>query len=81
MKSILARLYEEGGEIARIMNHLHGDKLKRADKKEQNLEEEVGDMLYTLVCLANSQRLDLDRAFRKSFDKVAKRDTDRFTKS
>jgi len=54
--SILARLTEEVGEFARAVNHLYGDKPKRDDEKEQNLEEELGDILYTLMCFANSPR-------------------------
>jgi len=44
------------GEFARLVNHLYGDKPKRDDEKEQNLEEEMGDILYTLMCFANSPR-------------------------
>lgn len=76
--SILARLMEETGEFARLVNHLHGDKKKKLDEVEQSLEDEIGDIIYTLICYANSNNLDLDRAIRKSFDKVMKRDKDRF---
>ena len=78
--SILARLMEETGEFARLVNHLHGDKKKRTDETEQNLEEEMGDIIYTLICYANAHGIDLDRAIRKSFDKVVRRDKDRFSK-
>lgn len=76
--SILARLYEECGEFARLINHLYGDKPKKSDEKAQELEEELGDILYTLMCFANSNNIDLDQAIRKSFDKVIKRDEHRF---
>lgn len=76
--SILARLFEESGEFARLVNHLYGDKPKRSDEAEQNLEEEIGDIIYTLICFANSNGIDLDKAIRKSFDKVIKRDKNRF---
>lgn len=78
--SILARLMEETGEFARLVNHLYGDKPKRDDEKEQNLEEEIGDILYTLMCFANSKKIDLDRAIQKSFDKMMARDEDRYEK-
>jgi len=42
------------------------------------LEEEIGDILYTLICFANSNNIDLDRAIKKSFKKVIKRDKHRF---
>lgn len=78
--SILARLYEECGEFARLVNHLYGDKPKKSSEKEQELEEEIGDILYTLICFANSNHINLDEAIRRSFDKVTKRDKDRFKK-
>lgn len=76
--SILARLFEECGEFARLVNHLYGEKKKKLDEPEQNIEEEIGDIIYTLICFANSNNLDLDRAIRRSFDKVIKRDKNRF---
>ena len=75
---ILARLFEEGGEFARLVNHFHGPKKKKADEPDQDIEEEIGDIIYTLICYANSNGLDLDRAIRKSLDKVVKRDKDRY---
>lgn len=76
---ILARLMEETGEFARLVNHLYGEKRKRTSEKEQDIEEEIGDIFYTLICFANSEKLDLDRAIRKSFDKVIKRDKNRYS--
>lgn len=76
--SILARLYEECGEFARLVNHLYGEKPKKDTEKEQELEEEMGDILYTLICFANSHNIDLDNAIRKSLDKAMTRDKDRF---
>jgi len=49
--SILARLMEETGELARLINHLYGHKPKKALELDQNLEDEIGDILYTLMCL------------------------------
>lgn len=71
---ILARLFEEGGELARLVNHLYGPKKKKHDEAEQDLKEELGDIIYTLICFANSHHISLDEAIRKSFDKVMKRD-------
>ena len=78
--SILARLFEEGGEFARIVNHIFGDKKKKTDEAEQNLEDEIGDILYTLICFANSQNIDLDKAIEQNINKVATRDKNRFNK-
>jgi NTP pyrophosphatase (non-canonical NTP hydrolase) len=75
---ILARLFEEGGELARAVNHTHGPKKRKSEEADQNIEEEIGDIIYTLMCYANSNGIDLDIAIRKSMDKVIKRDIDRF---
>ena len=76
--SILARLLEECGEFAKIVNHLFGEKPKRSDEKKQDLEEEIGDILYTLICFANSRGINLDKALRKSLNTVTERDKDRY---
>ena len=44
------------------------------------MEEEIGDIIYTLICFANSNNIDLDKAVRRSFDKVMRRDKDRYKK-
>src|SRR5581483_2208122 len=72
--AILARLFEEGGEFARIVNHMYGEKPKKDSEKEQELEEEIGDIMYTLACFANANNIDLDRAMRKSIEKATTRD-------
>jgi len=76
--SILARLMEETGEFARLVNHLYGEKPKRSDEAEQELQEEIGDIIYTLICFANSNNINLDKAIKKSFSKVIKRDKNRY---
>ena len=75
---IVTRLFEEGGEFARAVNHIHGPKKKRPDEEEQDIEEEMGDIIYTLICYANSQGIDLNKAIRKSLDKVTERDKNRY---
>lgn len=77
---ILARLFEEGGEFARLVNHIYGPKKKKTQEAEQDLEEEMGDIIYTLICYANSNGINMDNAIRKSMDKVITRDVDRFNK-
>jgi len=61
-----------------LVNHIWGPKKKKANEVEQNLEDEIGDILYTLICFANSNKLDLDRAIEKSMAKVIKRDKNRY---
>lgn len=76
---MLARLYEEGGELARLINHLYGPKKKKPEEVEQEMKEEIGDMIYTLMCIANSENINLDEATRVSLDKVMKRDKERYS--
>jgi NTP pyrophosphatase (non-canonical NTP hydrolase) len=75
---ITAQIFEEGGEIARLINHLFGPKKKKSNEAHQELEGEVGDLLYAIICLANSQGIDLDAAMEKSIHKTMTRDKDRF---
>lgn len=77
---ILARLFEEGGEFARLVNHVYGPKKKKLSETKQDMEEEIGDIIYTLICFANSNDIDLDKSIQKSIDKVVTRDKDRFKK-
>jgi len=77
---IMVRLMEETGELARLVNHVYGPKKKKLEEAEQDMTEEIGDILYTLICYANSNNISLDEAIRKSMDKVVKRDKDRFNK-
>lgn len=75
---ILARLVEEVGELARLVNHQYGPKKKKSEEAAQTIEDEIGDVLYALACLANTHDIDLDQALQKSIDKVELRDKDRF---
>ena len=77
--AIVTRLFEEGGEFARLVNHVYGPKKKKLDETVQDMEEEIGDIIYTLICYANSHQIDLDRAVQKSINKVTSRDKNRFT--
>lgn len=75
---ILARLMEETGEFARLVNHQYGPKKKKDSEEQQDFEDELGDILYTLACFANSHDIDLDAALTRSINKVVSRDKDRF---
>lgn len=77
---ILARLTEETGELAREINHIYGPKKKKAEEETKDLGNEMADIIVTLMCLANSQKIDLDEAMERVFDKIDKRDTNRFKK-
>ncbi len=76
----LARLTEEVGELAREINHRYGSKPKKQSEAIKELEDELGDVIFTIACLANSQGLDLDAAWKRVMDKCYGRDKDRFEK-
>ena len=76
----LARLTEEVGELARELNHQFGEKCKRPEEAEGSIAMELADMLFVIICLANSQGIDLNDAFAQMMRKVTSRDADRWTK-
>ncbi len=74
----LARLIEETGELARLLNHLEGYKPKKPGEEEQDLGLELADIVYTVICIANAQGIDLEDAFNRTIRKVETRDRDRY---
>lgn len=75
---ILDRLTEEVGELAREINHIYGPKRKKLIEDAKEMGDEIGDIIFTLICLANSQGIDLDKTFKKVMDKCYKRDNNRY---
>ncbi len=78
--SNLARLTEEVGELARAVNHAHGDKPPKSSDGDDDIAQELGDILFVVVCLANQLEVDLATAFGAVMEKYDIRDADRFTK-
>lgn len=74
----LARLTEEVGELARLMNHRFGPKRKKADEPEQDLGEELADILFVVLVIANEQGIDLGRALEQVLEKYRLRDSGRW---
>ncbi|AJC96188.1 nucleotide pyrophosphohydrolase [Staphylococcus hyicus] len=74
----LARLTEEVGELAREINHYHGEKPKKASENANTIEAELGDNLFVLLCLANSLNIDMTDSFNQTMDKFNQRDKHRF---
>ena len=72
----MAVLTEEVGELARVMARKYGDQSFKAGEKE-NLDEEMADVLWVLICLANQTGVDLTEALLKSFEKKSNRDKER----
>jgi len=76
--SMLSAVFEEIGELAREINNLEGFKPKKTSEKKHNLGEEMGDILFALICLANYYNIDLNEKINQSIEKYQKRDTNRF---
>ncbi|MDE5677898.1 nucleotide pyrophosphohydrolase [Phocaeicola sp.] len=72
----MAVLTEEVGELARIMARKYGDQSFKQGEKE-NLADEMADVLWVLICLANQTGVDLTEAFRQNLEKKTNRDKDR----
>lgn len=73
----MAILTEEVGEVARIMARQYGEQsFKKSDEGKQ-LSDELADVLFVLICIANQTGIDLTEALRKNLDKKTNRDSDR----
>lgn len=77
--SMLARMSEEVGELAREVNHLYGEKPKKATEADNSIELELGDILFITICFANSLGIDLGKSFDHVMEKFQTRDKDRWT--
>jgi len=73
----MAILTEEVGELARIMARRYGDQSFKESDKEKNLGDEMADVLWVLICLANQTGVDLTEAMKKNFEKKNIRDAER----
>ena len=70
-------LMEEVGEVARIMARKYGEQSFKKSDEEVNLGDEMADVLFVLICLANQTGIDLTSALEKNLDKKNIRDADR----
>lgn len=73
----MAILTEEVGEVARLMSRVYGDQSFKESDKNKNLSEELADVLWVLICIANQTGVDLTEALQKNFEKKNNRDADR----
>lgn len=78
--SMLARVTEEVGELAREINHRYGEKPKKREEPEADLAVEIADIMFVLIALANSLEIDLDDAFDRMMKKYRSRDAERWTR-
>lgn len=72
-----AMLMEEVGEVARIMARRYGEQSEKESDKNKDLGDEMADVLFVLICLANQTGIDLEEAMRKNLDKKTNRDATR----
>lgn len=73
----MAILTEEVGEVARLMSRLYGDQSFKESDKEKKLDDELADVLWVLLCIANQTKIDLTTALQKNFEKKNIRDAER----
>ena len=73
----MAILTEEVGELARVMARKYGDQSFKKNETADHLGDEMADVLWVLICLANQTGIDLTEAFKKNMEKKTIRDADR----
>lgn len=73
----MAVLMEEVGEMARIMARRYGEQSEKESDKAKDLGDEMADVLFVLICLANQTGIDLETALKKNLDKKTNRDATR----
>lgn len=73
----LGVLTEEVGEVARLLIRIHGDQSFKDPSEAANLSDELADVLFSLICIANQNDVNLEKALKKNIEKKTNRDTDR----
>jgi NTP pyrophosphatase (non-canonical NTP hydrolase) len=72
-----AMLMEEVGEVARIMARKYGEQSFKESDKEKKLDDELADVLFVLICIANQTGIDLEDALKRNLEKKTSRDSER----
>lgn len=73
----MAILTEEVGEVARIMARRYGEQSEKESDKQKKLDDEIADVLFVLICIANQTGINLDEALKKNLEKKTDRDSER----
>ena len=73
----MSQLTEEVGEVARIISRVYGEQSIKKGEEINDLGEELADVLFVLVCIANQTGVDLEKSFNNKLDKKSKRDKTR----
>ena len=78
--SIMAQLTEETGELARNLNNLYGGRVKKEADQVKHIGAEICDIMFALICLANSHNIDLNKSWKEAIPIRCNRDKDRFNR-
>ncbi|MEO6917159.1 MAG: nucleotide pyrophosphohydrolase [Chitinophagaceae bacterium] len=73
----LGILMEEVGELSRLMVRIYGEQSFKENERDRKLDDEMADVFWVLICLANQTGVDLTEALKRNFDKKNLRDSDR----
>ena len=73
----MAMLTEEVGEVARVISRTYGEQSFKKSDKGKDLSEEIADVMFVLICIANQTEIDLEKAFLTNIEKKGKRDKNR----
>ncbi|MFW9826258.1 MAG: nucleotide pyrophosphohydrolase [Candidatus Thorarchaeota archaeon] len=76
--SMICAIMEELGEVAREINSLEGFKPKKSKERNSHLGEELADLIFSLICIANYYKIDLGEELNTTINKYFKRDSKRF---
>lgn len=78
--AIITQATEELGELAREINNRYGPRIKKSPEDTSDIAEEITDVIFAMICMANSQNINLNEAWKKKMDKCYGRDKDRWEK-
>jgi NTP pyrophosphatase (non-canonical NTP hydrolase) len=76
--SMLSAIMEELGEVAREINHLEGYKQKKSDEATTSIGEELADVIFAIICIANNYKININKELNLVIEKYTKRDSSRF---
>ena len=79
--AIIAQAVEELGELSREINNRYGPRIKKSKEDTAEIGEEITDVIFAMICMANSHNIDLDKAWEKKMNKCYGRDKDRWDKN
>jgi len=77
----MAMLTEEVGEVSRIIARRYGEQSEKESDKNKDLGDELADVMFVLICLANQTGIDLEEALKRNLDKKTNRDSERHLKN